>query len=271
MPELPEVETIRRDLTSRILNKTLNEISVLHKNFLTKSKISLTELLTLKGKKLLSLERKGKYLFLNFEEKTLIFHLGLTGALILDLHPIPENLKKHHLLTMTFEQNTLHYIDIRKFGKIYLIDSLKISFFLNRIGPDALQIEFEKFRELLQKHNLKIKTLLLNQRLISGLGNIYTDEVLFRAKINPERLSNTLSEEEVKSLYEIMKSLLKEAILLRGSSVKNYVDGEGKRGKFQERHLVYGKKGRPCPECGTPLQYKKINQRGTVFCPNCQK
>ncbi len=271
MPELPEVETIRRDLTPKILNKILKEITILNEIFLAKSKISLNELLTLKGKKLLSLDRKGKYLLFNFGEKTLIFHLGLTGALISDLQTIPKNLKKHHLLTMFFEHNTLYYFDIRKFGKIYLMDSSKISYFLDQIGPDALQIEFEEFKELLQKHHIKVKTLLLNQRLISGLGNIYIDEVLFRAKINPERLSNTLSQEEIKTLYEVMKSLLEEAILLRGSSVRNYVDGDGKRGKFQERHLVYGKRGRPCPVCGIPLQYKKINQRGTVFCPNCQK
>ncbi len=219
----------------------------------------------------MSLNRKGKYLIFTFDKESLIFHLGLTGALILNPKILPENLKKHQILILFFEDQSLLYCDIRKFGKIFLMDNNNFTSFLTQIGPDALELDFQEFKKLLKNHRLKIKTLLLNQKIISGLGNIYTDEVLFRSKISPERLSHTLSEEEITTLYQNLKNLLEEAIALRGSSIKNYVDGMGERGKFQERHLVYGRKGMPCPACGHLLEYKKISQRGTTFCPICQK
>ena len=271
MPELPEVETIRKDLCSQILNKYLKNFFMFDENFLRKNKITLDTLKTLKGKRLLSIERKGKYLIFIFQEKALIFHLGLTGALIVNSYSLPENYKNHHILTLEFEGNLLHFFDIRKFGRLYLLDRENLSEFYNQLGKDALEISYEEFSNLLKGRIQKIKALLLNQKLISGLGNIYIDEILFRAGIHPERLSNSLSEKELKSLYHNMINTLKEAISLRGSSVKNYVDGEGKRGSFQERHLVYGKRELPCPRCGIPLEYKKIAQRGTTFCPHCQK
>lgn len=271
MPELPEVETIKRDLSIKILNQTLKSLSVKDKSYLKRGDLSEDLLKNLQGKKILSMERKGKYLLFIFEKTALIFHLGLTGALVLNPTSLPENLKKHEILTMHFESDHLHYFDIRRFGKIYLVDHKNLSKFFTSLGKDALEISFEEFRDLIKSHNLKLKSLLLNQSLISGLGNIYTDELLFRAKIHPERPSRSLSEEEIKRLYQMMKALLEEAISLRGSSVKNYVDGEGKKGSFQERHLVYGKRGEPCPRCSAPLEYKKIAQRGTTFCPRCQK
>ena len=112
--------------------------------------------------------------------------------------------------------------------------------------------------------------MLLNQKLISGLGNIYTDEILFRAGISPLKKGNELNPEEVERLFKTMKEVLKEAIKLRGSSVRDYIDPEGRKGEFQKRHMVYGKKGELCPKCKRPLVYKKIAQRGTTFCPHCQ-
>lgn len=271
MPELPEVETIRNDLSSRVIDKCLKDLFIFDEKFLRKNKLSSDTLKILIGEKLLSIDRKGKYLIFIFKEWALIFHLGLTGALVVGSLSFPENYKNHRILSLDFDGILLHFFDIRKFGRLYILERGKLSEFYEHIGRDALEISYEEFRNLLKGRFQKIKTLLLNQKLISGLGNIYTDEILFRAEIHPERPSDSLSEGELKSLYNNMINTLKEAIFLRGSSIKNYVDGEGRKGAFQERHFVYGKKGKPCPRCGTPLEYKKIAQRGTTFCSNCQK
>jgi len=271
MPELPEVETIKRDLERLLKGSTLKGIEVFYEPLLKKNGLTPKTLSRLTYKRLSQLERKGKYLILNFEEEDfLVFHLGLTGALIFNGKVNSQNLK-HLILKIDFEKGELFFFDVRKFGRIYLLKKEELKNFFKDLGKDALEISLSDFRALLKAHHLRLKAFLLNQRLLSGLGNIYTDELLFRAKLHPERFSDTLNDEEIKRLYENMKALLKEAIALRGSSVRDYVDGEGKRGAFQERHLVYGKKGKPCPNCGEPLHYRVIAQRGTTFCPKCQK
>jgi len=270
MPELPEVETIKRDLERHLKGLTLKGLKVFYEPLLKKSGLTSVTLNRLINKKLSQIDRKGKYLLFNFEEDFLVFHLGLTGSLIFNGKVDSQNLK-HLILKLDFEKGELLFFDIRKFGRVYLLKKEELKEFFKDLGKDALEISLSDFRALLKAHHLRLKALLLNQRLLSGLGNIYADELLFRTNLHPERFSDTLDDEEIKRLYENMKALLKEAIDFRGSSVKDYVDGEGKRGAFQERHLVYGKRGKPCPNCGEPLHYKVIAQRGTTFCPKCQK
>jgi len=269
MPELPEVETIKRDLERLLKGSILRELKVFYEPLLKKGGLVPESLDRLIDKKLSQIERKGKYLLFNFEDVYLVFHLGLTGSLIFNGKVDNQN-QKHLILKLDFEKGELLFFDVRKFGRIYLFKEEELKDFFKDLGKDALEISLSDFRALLKAHHLKLKVLLLNQRLLSGLGNIYTDELLFRAKLHPERFSDTLNDEEIKRLYENMKALLKEAIDLRGSSIRDYVDGEGRRGAFQERHLVYGKRGKPCPNCGEPLHYKVIAQRGTTFCPKCQ-
>lgn len=272
MPELPEVETIKRDLEKRIVKEVLSEIMIHNPLFLQKNKITPQDLFSLKGQLISSVERRGKYLLLNYEKKCLIFHLGLTGSLILKKNlESPLKVTKHCLFTLFFKTYSLTFRDIRKFGKIFLLERYKIDFFFKSLGEDALTISYENFFKLLSQHKGNLKAFFLNQKYLAGLGNIYTDELLFRTKISPFRKTTELTLDEVKLLYHNLKNLLQEAINLRGSSVKDYIDGLGHPGKFQEKHLVYRKAGHPCPNCGNLLKYVKIHQRGTTFCPYCQK
>jgi formamidopyrimidine-DNA glycosylase len=269
MPELPEVETIKRDLEKILTGAILKKIIPYNLRFLEKNNLSLQEFKSLEGERLNSFLRKGKFLALLFKEKALILHLGLTGSLLLNSKnssPSP-----HNIFSLIFDQGELLFRDPRKFGKVFLLSMDDLSTFLNHLGVDALELTFEELKKILQGHRGRVKNLLLNQRIIAGLGNIYTDELLFRAKISPFRRGMELSEEEIYRLYQEMQSLLAEAIALRGSSIRDYVDSEGKKGRFQEKHLVYGKSGTPCPICQTILKRTIIAQRGTTYCPNCQK
>lgn len=267
MPELPEVESIKRDLNKVLIGKKLISTNIKNSEFLFKNKIdSLDSLLETK---LLEINRYGKYLIFLFEKEGLLFHLGLTGFFLFTL---PSAYQKYHILSLNFQNLTLNYFDIRKLGKIRKINKNNwktIKEFKN-LGKDACEIIEEEFRGLIKNCKKVIKSFLLDQKILAGLGNIYADELLYRAKINPFKETKTLTEEEIKRLFYEMKKLLKEAIDLKGSSVKNFVNINGDKGKFQEKHMVYGRKGKNCLKCGTVLVYKKINQRGTTFCPVCQ-
>lgn len=272
MPELPEVETIKRDLKSKILKFPLKDIKLYDLSYLKRQNIVLYDLFSLKGQILNNIERKGKYLLFYFKEKILLIHLGLTGALILREKiadsPLPMN---HLILSFDFKNYLLHLRDIRKFGKLYIIQKEESKKFLSSLGEDALKISYEHFKRKISSYRGPLKSFFLSQKFVSGLGNIYTDELLFRAKLSPFKKGIELTEDEIKNLFKRMKELLQEAIELRGSSIKDYVDGMGQLGHFQEKHLVYGKRGMPCPICGTLLSYTKLQQRGTTYCPNCQK
>lgn len=272
MPELPEVETIKRDLEKRLIKKSITEIIIHNPSFLHKNKINIQELLNLKGNKIDAIERRGKYLLFNFGKKWLIIHLGLTGSLILKegINGLL-NCQKHCLITLIFNTYSLTFRDVRKFGKVLLLESTHMDEFFKNLGEDALTISYENFLKLISQFRGTLKAFFLNQKYVAGLGNIYTDELLFRAKISPLRKTHELTSEEIVHLYKCLKDLLKEAITLRGSSIRDYVDGLGNPGKFQEKHLVYGKAGNPCPNCGNLLKYMKILQRGTTFCQNCQR
>ncbi|AEH22186.1 formamidopyrimidine-DNA glycosylase [Thermodesulfobacterium geofontis OPF15] len=275
MPELPEVETIKLGLEDKLIGQKLKNIVIFNQEFILKNKIQ--NLDTIVNTKLISIKRKGKYLIFFFEKEFLLFHLGLTGAFFLfndkkDEEKITIKKKKHFILGFHFEKYKLIYFDIRKFGKIKMAKIEEISTLkeLKNLGKDALEIDFEEFKTIILKRNRNIKNLLMDQKVISGLGNIYVNELLFRAQISPFKNSKDLKEEEIKNLFFQMKELLKEAISFRGSSIKNYVDVQGKKGEFQNRFLVYGKKNNVCPKCGEKLKYQKLFQRGTFYCPNCQ-
>ena len=271
MPELPEVETIKRDL-SFLTSSQLKALEVYDRPYLEKNSISLSSLKALEGQTLVRLSRKGKYLFFHFSRSTLGFHLGLTGSLTLNDSDETIHNHKHKVLRLDFSQGMILFSDMRKFGKIFhFIDDEGFSKFLNQIGPDALEIELSEFKECLKKHTKPIKSVFLDQKIISGIGNIYADEILFRAGISPLRPANILSEDELQKLYKVMKDVLNLAIELRGSTIKDYVDGFGRHGMFQTQHLVYQKYGKPCPRCGNVIEKTIVSGRTTSFCPKCQR
>jgi formamidopyrimidine-DNA glycosylase len=271
MPELPEVETIKRDL-SILIGRPLKSITVYNEAYLEKNEIMPKELKKLEGQNLLQLSRKGKYLFLHFSKTILGFHLGLTGSLILLAVGKPLDKFKHKVLSLNFLEMCLVFSDMRKFGRLFLFDEEKsLQNFLIDIGPDALEIGLSEFKEALRSIRKPIKSALLDQKVISGVGNIYADEILFRAGINPLRSASSISEEELQKLFQTMKEVLHLAIQLRGSTIKDYVDGLGRAGIFQTEHLVYQKYGKPCPRCGEPIEKIKVAGRTTSYCPQCQR
>jgi formamidopyrimidine-DNA glycosylase len=201
---------------------------------------------------------------LELERGFLTVHLGMTGKLLLDSEPGP-----YSRAVFELNEGLLVYDDVRHFGRIEWSASL-----LERaaaLGPDALDISLQAFQKLLRSRRARVKPLLLNQRFLRGMGNIYTDEALFEARIHPRAMASSLSRERAARLHRAMVDILETAIRLKGSSISDYVDANGEKGSFQMQHQVYGRAGEPCPICGTAIRRIVVGQRGTHYCPKCQR
>ncbi len=245
MPELPEVETIKRQLSQKIVGKKL------------------------KGKLITSVSRRGKMLLINFsDQESLVFHLKMTGQLIFN-----GKKTKHTRKIFQFEDKSfLIFNDLRKFGWFRLVKNADQLKEIQQLGKDALAISLSDFQKLfLKRKQAKIKPLLLDQKFIAGIGNIYADEILFDARIHPLRQVKNLKKQEITKLFYSIKKILKKAIEKKGSSAKDYLDGLGNEGAYLAFHQVYQKTGQPCLFCKTPIQRIKISQRSSHFCPSCQK
>jgi formamidopyrimidine-DNA glycosylase len=259
MPELPEVETIVRELTPRILGRHILTAEVLHPLIVRYCGPKLEECLP--GRRIEEVRRHGKFILVRLDHGWLTIHLGMTGQLLVD-----GSIGPHTRAVFRLDDTTLVYDDIRMFGSIeWSLEPVRTA----RLGPDALNAGFLP-AELL-KRKAPIKAVLLNQSVFSGVGNIYADEALFRAGIHPRRRADRLSRERASRLIQVVREVLVEAVECRGSSVSDYVDTDGRRGSFQDRHQVYGREGLPCPRCGAPIRRIVVAQRGTHFCPNCQR
>ncbi len=273
MPELPEVETIKESLKENIIFKKIIDLEVF-----CSSPIKYPELpeflKNIKNKKVKSLDRKGKFLIIKLSDNyNLVVHMGMTGQLV--YYASQSYFDRHTHLIFNFEDETrMQFSDIRKFGGLWLVrkDWNKFVPGLKELGIDPLQEEFsmENFQKLLEKKKGIIKYFLLNQKNLAGLGNIYADEVLFRAGIKPERLISHISTQEREKLYYAIKNILGEAIKSRGTSVVNYTDGNGNQGSYQNNLMVYKRLGKPCQKCGTLIDRIVLGGRGTYFCPTCQ-
>lgn len=263
MPELPEVETIRREILPFVKGKVFSRLEIKdHRNIKGISPKKLEE--NLKGKKILDIERRAKYLVLPLSPKGfLVVHLGMTGRLLFEPDPYLK-------ITFVFSGGKkLYFSDARLFGKIRFFDGdPKLD-----LGPEPFSKDFtpDVFREKLSKKKTTVKLALLDQKFLSGVGNIYANEALFRAGIHPQRKTNSLSDREVKKLHDAVLAVLNEAIHYRGTSDNWYVDASGKKGGFQERLKVYGRKGEPCFKCKGKIVRISHGARGTFFCPKCQK
>lgn len=263
MPELPEVETVVRTLAPhvtglRILNAEFTQPRVLRGSADETARM-------LKGRTIQSVSRHGKFIVFTLKPAAfLIVHLGMTGKLLWNGAPA-----KHTHAVFTLNGGTLLYNDSRQFGRIEAARELPAN--VQKLGPDALSVSLEDFTRLLRQRKSRMKSVLLNQMFVRGLGNIYVDEALFRAGIHPLASSATLRKPRVAKLYEAMREVLTEAIDRRGSSISDYVDAAGQRGSFQQLHRVYRRTGEPCVTCGSPIERTLVAQRGTHFCPKCQK
>ena len=262
MPELPEVETVIRTLRGvlvggRILNVEFGQLRVLIGDPRRTARL-------LVGQRFESIERFGKFIVMRMERGYLVVHLGMTGRLLMDGEPG----KWTHAI-FTLDRGTLLYDDPRQFGRIEYGSELPKR--VKALGPEPLEVLLEEFARRLKQRRGPIKAVLLNQAVVRGVGNIYADEALFRAGIHPKRVAASMGKERVCRLYAAMREVLAEAIESRGSSVSNYVDAEGRKGSFQLLHRVYRRTGEPCVTCGASIRRIVLTQRGTHFCPRCQK
>jgi len=266
MPELPEVETIKRELEKVIIGKKITEVCVhrpvvIREPAVTKFKKGLTGA-TIKG-----VLRKAKVLILELSGgKFLVIHLKMTGQLV-----YPGNAKKSRVSFRLSDGKILDLNDKRLFAELRLLDDWRSLKFIQGLGPEPFDLTLEEFKNKLSAKKTKIKPLLMDQTFICGIGNLYAAEILFHAKINPQRPAESLSDKEKGVLFRQIKKVLNAAIRHGGSSVDDYVRLSGQRGGYAAYHRVYGRKGKPCPVCKTPIKKITLGSRGTYFCSKCQR
>lgn len=274
MPELPEVETVVRGLQAVLPGRRIVEVRLGKTDFI-ENPAAIEE--HLPGKQIRAVRRHGKFLVVELESPGaespglgLLIHLGMTGQLV--TAPADARVPPHtHVFFALDDGKELRYTDIRRFGKMELLLDGAREKALGSIGRDPLEMTEEQFAAAIGSRRARVKALLLDQRVTSGVGNIYADESLWRARIHPKRIGATLKRDEIRRLYRAVRDVLNEAIRLRGSSVSDYVDSRGQRGEFQARHRVYQRHGETCFRCGAKIRRAIVAGRGTHFCPSCQR
>lgn len=267
MPELPEVETIRAQLAPRLEGRQLVRVEILDPR-LTRPFDLFEVAEELEGDRILTVERRGKYLVLRLESGlVLLVHLRMTGSFGFD----PTS---HERAVIELDDGTrVVYRDVRRFGTWLVLDDADIDPYLAaKNGPEPLGLRFtsEWLAAMLAVRRAAVKSVLLDQRVVAGLGNIYADEALWRARINPLRPAASLDRDEVRRLHRAIREALRVGIDRQGSTLREYATPEGASGRMQDEFRAYGRDGEPCPRCGTPIAKARVGGRGTWFCPRCQ-
>lgn len=266
MPELPEVETIKRALKKTIVGKTIAKV-IVSDGYVIKEPSGACFKRQLEGATIVGVERKGKALIMQLSsEKFLIVHLRMTGQLL-----CPGNGKKSRISFLFTDGSSCDYNDQRKLGSLRLVAQWHTIDFFKRMGPEPGDITVDDFASVLSENKRQIKPLLMDQQFIAGVGNLYAAEALFQAKIHPCRRAHQLSPYEKKRLLFALRSILKKAIKNHGSSIDQYVTVSGRRGNFVRFHRVYGREGKACSVCKTRISRIALGGRGTYFCARCQK
>jgi len=288
MPELPEVEVVKKSLKKIILNLVIKNVEI-HNKFL-RFPIEVQKIKKMAEAKITSIKRRSKYLLINLNNNfTILIHLGMTGRIIITnsknqrfktsfYYNLNENYNKHNHVTITFNKKyKLIYNDIRKFGFIKIIktNKLKINSHLKELGPEPLSknFNFSYFNKKILNKKKSVKDLLMDQNFVSGLGNIYVNEILFLSKIKPVKKVLNLKRNNIVSIIKNTKKILKKSIKKGGSSIKDFNNIEGKSGNFQQFFNVYGRNQKKCSDINCKGIIKKIKQanRSTFFCNICQK
>jgi formamidopyrimidine-DNA glycosylase len=272
MPELPEVETVRRDLERDVRGRAIKRVEVLNPGSVTGPAPGAFAA-ALRGTAVTGTGRRGKYLLLRLGTgQTLVIHLKMTGVLLrqLSTDPLP---RAARIIFHFASGGRLVFADQRKFGFMRLVDDPDALPAMRKIGPEPLEDSFTAgiFTEIIKKRKGPIRAVLLDQTAVAGLGNIYTLEALHRAGISPKRKACGLKQKEIARLHRAIRTVLREAIAARGSSVDTYRDGRGKRGWFQVKHRVYDREGMKCLKCKTLIVKEQFRGRGTYWCPACQR
>ena len=255
MPELPEAETIVRTLAPHLEGRRILEL-----RFFSDC-VRRGDPQGANGQRILKVTRYGKMVVLMLTEGMLLIRLGMTGRLLLNSVP-----GQHTRAMLYLDEGSLRFDDARKFGSIEWVQQLP-----DYLGADPLAITFKDFAARLRLRRGAVKPLLLNQKFLRGIGNIYADESLFRAGVHPRAKASSLNQARVRRLFEAIRQVLSEAIAAGGSTISDYVDAMERAGSFQYKHLVYRRTGAPCVHCGSPIRRIVVAQRGTHYCPRCQK
>ncbi|MDO9628957.1 MAG: DNA-formamidopyrimidine glycosylase [Acholeplasmataceae bacterium] len=268
MPELPEVETVRRTLELAIGNEEIVEVVENYSKIITNDIFEFKK--SIQNQKIHRIDRMGKYLIFILDTHTMIIHLRMEGKFFIKTN---EPVLKHEHIVFKFKSGReLRYHDVRKFGTITLLplETYLESYPLNKLALEPKDINIHKFFEVLQKKRIEIKAVLLDQHIVSGLGNIYVDETLFLSKIHPTRLANTISLDEAAKIIKSAIQVLDKATALGGTTIRSYTSSLGVHGRFQNELNVHMRKDLPCPICQTKIIKMKIKGRGTYVCPSCQ-
>lgn len=273
MPELPEVETVKENLKKRLINTKINDVKVLYNNIIAYPDTNTFEK-TLKNKRVKDITRRGKFIIFDLEDYYLLSHLRMEGKYFIKNKN--DQINKHEHVIFNLDNNQeLRYMDTRKFGKMFLIQKENI----DTIGP-LKELGLEPFDKKLTPNYLKekiknkiipIKTALLDQSIIAGIGNIYADEILFLSHVNPLKKSNTLKEKELNNIIKSTKEVLNKAIAKGGTTIHTYTSVDGIKGTYQDSLFVHNKEKELCKVCQTQIKKIKVGGRGTYYCPHCQK
>lgn len=272
MPELPEVETVRRTLEPLINGKTIKNVTVWYPKIIVGDANEFAD--KLKNNKIITVDRYGKYLLIRLSDNlTLVSHLRMEGKYRLVDSKAPK--QKHEHVQFEFSDGSaLRYDDVRKFGRMHLVETgtEKVVTGIRHLGPEPNSSEFtiNYFVNALTKKKKNIKNTLLDQTIVCGLGNIYVDEVLWQSEIHPLSSAQKIPRKQVQILHDNINQIIKRAIDLKGTSVHTFLDAAGDSGKYQNELNVYGRVGEPCIRCNTRLEKIKVGGRGTTFCSHCQ-
>ncbi len=274
MPELPEVETIARSLAPRLKGRTIAGIDLVFRPLLRRGGRKGLE--GVRDRRVLGVRRRGKMLLIEVEgARTLVFHLKMTGQFLFAGEGTPRD--KHTRLVVRFAdgRDELRFRDVRKFGFLVCVegDPEEACGELACLGPEPLDVGLTEFRAILKGRRGRVKSLLLDQTQIAGVGNIYADETLFEARIHPETPASSLGAGAVERLYRSLRKILASAVEAGGSTLtdEGYLDADGNPGDFQFAHKVYDRTGEPCLVCGTPIKMRRVGGRSSHFCPRCQR
>src|SRR2546429_5969759 len=281
MPELPEVETVARGLRQAILGRRILSVTLGKTDFID-DPAALEQ--HLPGRQIEAVERYGKFMLLRLSavnEETraatngdaapasLLVHLGMTGQIAPS--PAGQPLEKHtHVCLLLDDGRELRYTDARRFGRIAYLTKTSLAEELGGFGADPLEVSKEEFANRNCERGARIKALLLDQSVLRGVGNIYADESLGRARIHPARLGTKLSGKDAETLRRALQDILRKAIVLRGSSISDFLDAAGEPGEYQRHHRVYGREGKKCYRCKTAIRRAIVAGRSSYFCPRCQ-
>jgi formamidopyrimidine-DNA glycosylase len=287
MPELPEVETIARGLRQSILGRRIVSVTLGKTDFID-DPVALEQYLP--GRRISAVERYGKFMLLRLAQPegpqnylsracgakngnsvagSLLVHLGMTGHIA--PFPAAKPHEKHtHVCFLLDDGRELRYIDARRFGRMAYLDGPALEEELQEFGADPLVVSAEEFVARVRSHRARIKALLLDQGVLRGVGNIYADESLWRARIHPARLGSRLSKKQAETLHHALRDILEKAIVLRGSSISDFLDAEGEPGEYQRHHRAYGREGKRCYRCGKLIRRAIVAGRSSYFCPRCQ-